>query len=153
MPGTNPAIPVFGFATAIPTDTTQQYSQGTLLINSDPRAGTPFGWLCTAAGKPGTWIPLMATDQSSFTNLTAAGALSAGTTFGKVTNTAAATYTLAPAASYAAGAILTLISIGGAASTFAPATGNAVAGASAITAANTFLRLLSDGSTTWYNVS
>lgn len=153
MPATNPPLPIFGFASAVPAST-EQYSAGSVLMNSDPRAGASTGWQCTVTGRPGTWVSLGVASQNAFTPVTAASSFAAGTNLLRVTNTAAATYTLAPAASFAAGFAITIVNTGGGASTFAAGTGNTIGGGSvAITAANTFLRLMSDGGTNWYNVS
>ncbi|MFI6499566.1 right-handed parallel beta-helix repeat-containing protein [Nonomuraea typhae] len=34
------------------------WEKGMIVQNRAPAAGQPFGWVCTAAGKPGTWLPL-----------------------------------------------------------------------------------------------
>ena len=31
------------------------YVQGDTMLNSSPDAGGPMGWMCVAAGSPGTW--------------------------------------------------------------------------------------------------
>lgn len=36
------------------------YMLGDMVINAAPTAGSPFGWHCTAAGWPGTWVPVNA---------------------------------------------------------------------------------------------
>ena len=41
--------------TAAPTATTEgTYAKGDIIINSAPSASA-IGWICTAAGKPGSW--------------------------------------------------------------------------------------------------
>jgi len=31
---------------------------GDIAYNSAPTIGQPIGWMCTASGPPGTWVPL-----------------------------------------------------------------------------------------------
>lgn len=33
------------------------YEKGALVFNTDPATSTPLGWVCQAAGSPGTWAP------------------------------------------------------------------------------------------------
>lgn len=40
-----------------PTGTTL-YGAGAQVLNAAPAVGAPAGWVCTAAGRPGTWTPL-----------------------------------------------------------------------------------------------
>ena len=42
-------------ATAAPT--TGTWKRGDIVYNSTPSAGGVFGWVCIAAGTPGTWVP------------------------------------------------------------------------------------------------
>lgn len=42
--------------TAAPT--TGTYRQGDRVDNATPSAGSPIGWVCVAAGTPGTWAPI-----------------------------------------------------------------------------------------------
>jgi hypothetical protein len=41
--------------TASPTSTTMMYALGDIVYNANPTAGGSIGWVCTAAGSPGTW--------------------------------------------------------------------------------------------------
>lgn len=41
--------------TAPPTLGTFTWSAGDFVVNSEPSAGEPYGWLCTVGGSPGTW--------------------------------------------------------------------------------------------------
>jgi hypothetical protein len=38
--------------------TTGAHGQGEIIFNRAPASGQPMGWVCTAAGTPGTWLPL-----------------------------------------------------------------------------------------------
>jgi hypothetical protein len=38
--------------------TTGQHAQGDFVRNSAPTAGGVYGWVCVAAGTPGTWKPV-----------------------------------------------------------------------------------------------
>jgi hypothetical protein len=44
----------FGADTAAPTAGT--WRKGDRVLNSEPAVGSPKGWICTAAGTPGTWV-------------------------------------------------------------------------------------------------
>lgn len=44
------------FGTAAPT--TGAHGQGEIVFNRSPASGRPMGWICSAAGTPGTWLPL-----------------------------------------------------------------------------------------------
>lgn len=70
--GTNPTIlgkiqrtggsfpMVIGKSNVAPTDFT--FAQGDMVFNSGATAGGKAGWICTAAGTPGTWKPFGAID-------------------------------------------------------------------------------------------
>jgi len=53
-----PIVNVNGFATSVPTDTTQFHQKGEVILNSEPSVNEPFGWVCVADGRPGTWQAL-----------------------------------------------------------------------------------------------
>ncbi len=45
----------------IAAPTTGTFNQGDFVRNKTPSGATPtFGWICTAAGTPGTWVALVA---------------------------------------------------------------------------------------------
>jgi len=46
--------------------TTNTYTKGEVMVNSDPDTGEPFGWACTVAGSPGTWLPFGTIDASTY---------------------------------------------------------------------------------------
>lgn len=48
---------------------------GAIVINNTPSATAPIGWICTVAGKPGTWLPLAAPTQMTLVAITADGAV------------------------------------------------------------------------------
>lgn len=51
---TTPTGATWGFGTAAPT--TGTYKRGSIVYNTAPSAnGNNVGWICTAAGTPGTW--------------------------------------------------------------------------------------------------
>lgn len=43
------------FGTTPGSNTNGDYAVGDVIINSNPSAGQPFGWVCVTAGTPGTW--------------------------------------------------------------------------------------------------
>jgi len=149
---TNPAFSsIFNYASTYPTSGT--WAQGALIINNQPYAGQPLGWICVAGGSTGgTWAALPAAAALTVGNVTAAGVLSSGLVFATISNTAAATYTLAPAASYAPGALIQFLNTGGGASTIVASSTNTLVGAAAITLSTGVLNFRSDGNTTWYKV-
>ncbi|RPJ39225.1 MAG: hypothetical protein EHM35_02850, partial [Planctomycetaceae bacterium] len=70
--------PIRWYATAAPA--TLAHTIGEECINSDPDAGEPSKWLCTAAGTPGTWLPtnpIQSANAYTTTNVTATRALDA----------------------------------------------------------------------------
>ena len=44
-----------GWGTSYPT--TGTWAAGSIVINTSPSVGSPAGWICTSAGKPGVWHP------------------------------------------------------------------------------------------------
>jgi hypothetical protein len=50
-------------ATAVPT--AQQYYAGDRIVHPSPVFGNPVGWICTASGAPGTWLPIGAIKSPS----------------------------------------------------------------------------------------
>lgn len=49
-------LPIFGYATAAPTDTREYHQAGEFIFNSAPTIGSSIqGWVCTTSGYPGTW--------------------------------------------------------------------------------------------------
>lgn len=51
-----PAGQFMDFATASPTTGSGWYAVGAVVKNLTPAVGQPKGWVCTAAGQPGTWV-------------------------------------------------------------------------------------------------
>lgn len=151
---TNPPLPAINYASAPPTD--GYWAQGQVIINNQPAAGAAIGWVCTTAGTPGTWVALgFATPTTLTTVSTASSTLASGSRYNLLTATAASSYTLPAAGSQAAGTVLTVINVGGASAvTLAAPSGNTIVGGPVVTTvANARLSVLSDGNTTWYNLT
>lgn len=56
-PGAGAGIAVAGGGGA-PADCNPPWTVGSIVWNASPGKGLPIGWVCTAAGAPGTWMPL-----------------------------------------------------------------------------------------------
>lgn len=46
------------YGSAAPTNVTFGWERGSVVLNSVPTVGQPKGWICTTAGKPGTWTSM-----------------------------------------------------------------------------------------------
>lgn len=143
------AIPVFGFADAIPV--TGTWEAGTVLLRTTPGYGNEIGWRCVTSGTPGTWA-VIGIHRPLFYTLAAFAALSVGAGFVYFTSNAAGTITLAPAASHAAGHRVTVQVSSANATTFAAAGSDSIKGAAAITTAASPLSFETNGVDTWYRV-
>ncbi len=55
--------------TAAPTATDEAFAVGDLVINSAPSNTSPFGWVCTVAGSPGTWVAINRLADTSYTTI------------------------------------------------------------------------------------
>lgn len=135
--------------TAAPT--TGTWNKADMVINQSPAAGQPWGWVCTVAGTPGTWVPLTQIQGTSGA-IAAISAIPATARFATLTSNAAGTYTLAAAAAFGSG-LAQFIVTNNNATTFAAASGNQVVGTAAVTAANAPASFYSDGVTSWYRLN
>src|SRR4051812_42270807 len=143
-------IPVFGYASAVPTDASQAYQAGTILFNNAPAVGQPLGWLCLLDGKPGTWVALSALGGLTPTTLTAAAAIPSGVGNLFINGASGGTYTLAAALAQASGFHMRIKNIAANSVTLVPATGEAYVDAAAITLAQNGVVLLgTNGKTKW----
>jgi len=76
--------------TAAPTSGT--YQQGDFVRNSAPSGSTPtFGWVCTAAGTPGTWVAVSGGALGMSNPMTTAGDIIVGGAAGAPTRLAIGT--------------------------------------------------------------
>lgn len=50
-----------------------QFQLGDFVYNENAAAGRPLGWICTAAGTPGTWRPIVPINDDTVTTISAAG--------------------------------------------------------------------------------
>lgn len=130
--------------TAAPT--TGTWNKADMVINQSPTAGQPWGWVCTVAGTPGTWVPLMQV-QGTATAIATISTIPSTARFATLTSNAAGTYTLSPSASYAPGSLIQFIVTNNVATTFAAAAGNQIVGTAAVTAANAPVSFVMDGVT------
>ena len=145
-------MPQVGYATAVPTLTTQFYSAGDMLINSAPGLGQPYGWVCIVSGYPGTWgIIGVSPAGNALTSTLALGAYPNGNRLILANPGAATSNTLPVAASHAATFATTIKNISANSLTLTPATGETYQDAAAITLAqNAAITLLAGGTTIWY---
>lgn len=145
-------IPNFGYGTAAPTDTSIYAVAGSIVFNSAPSSGQPLGWVCTVAGRPGTWIPMVNATGGVATYTAAPTTITAGTALAILTGNTAATITMPKGNSYGAGFRLSAIVTNNVATTFAAASGDGIVGTAAVTAANAPVTFQYDGGTNWYRV-
>jgi hypothetical protein len=66
----NAVVPVFGFRASVPTETNIYHQAGEFIVNEAPGVGEAFGWVCTVAGRPGTWVAIAALPQAVLYNTT-----------------------------------------------------------------------------------
>lgn len=150
MSVTSNPIPIFGWATAAPTDTNTYHQVGSLYLNSAPTAGGAFGWVCETAGRPGTFRTVGVVAEKRAVTLTAAAALTNGAGLQLITLAAGSTMTLAQAASHAAGFTQVIKNLANNSVTIATAAGATYHDAAAITLAqNASVTIVGDGSQ-WY---
>ena len=145
-------IPVFGWANAAPTATTEYHQAGEILLNPSPFKGEAVGYVCEAAGFPGTWRAFGYIDGGSATLMTAAAqVLPYGNSLVLISLASGAnTLTLAPAGSHAAGFKQVIKNLDGDAITVVSAAGATYNDAAAITLAeDASVTIIGDG-TTWY---
>ena len=140
------ALPIFGFGTAAPTSTTQYNEVGSYIRNSTPAANGVIGWVCTAAGYPGTWVAEGITSPTGLATVTAAAALAATSKYHVITG--AGPYTLASAAAVSIGSEAVIIS-NNVLVTLTAAANQTFIGNSTV-AANTAIRVVSNGTNTWF---
>ena len=145
----NPAIPVFGWATAAPTDTTVYYEAGSVVRNPAPTVGATEGWVCTVAGRPGTWVAIGTVDGGVFQSLTAAATLTTGKKVYVISG--AGNYTLYAASSIAAGSEIVIVATSGISVTAVAGAANTLTGVA--TALSASARFASDGGNYWFRVS
>lgn len=138
-------LPVFGYGTAAPTETDKLYQVGTVILNIAPSASGIFGWICSAEGRPGTWLAIDAL-QRSLATITAAGTLTAANRYHVVSG--AGNQTLASAAAVPAGTEHVIVS-NNVLITLVAAASQTLIGNSTV-AANTAIRIVSNGSNTWF---
>lgn len=141
-------LPVIGFATAAPTDTTVYWEAGTFLRNSAPTQGGALGWVCTASGFPGTWKVAGFVDNGSISTVTAAAALTAGSSLYNLTG--AGQMTLFSAASLASGAKISIVA-NGVTNTLNPAASQTLIGGT--TLASVGSTWMSNGANTFYRIA
>jgi hypothetical protein len=137
--------------TAAPTDVTQFYQLGDMVINVAPVSGQPFGWKCVVAGYPGTWLPIVLESQQSLTYTATTGTLANGYRVILLNAASGPTLSLPNAASHAATWELTIKNIANNSATITAVAANNYIDAAAITLAqNAVVTLISNGGTTWY---
>lgn len=145
------------WAASYPTDTSQYYEAGNIVINNAPSAGQPYGWVCVTAGYAGTWYPIVLTPQNALVSTLTGGTYGNGNRVILASiSTAGGTNMLPQAAKHAAGFVLTIINNAATALslTLTPATGESYAAATNITLAQYgVVNLLSNGSTVWYKAA
>lgn len=145
--------PIIEFGTNVPTSTDIYYQKGTIVMNPEPAKGQIAGWLCTVAGRPGTWVPFVWANQGGGATVTAAAVLPSGNSYILVNITAGGTCSLPVAADHSVGHILRVKNIDDTALTLATNAAGQYQDAAAITLAqNASVTLLCDGVDTWHKI-
>ncbi len=143
-----------GNGTAAPTDTTQYYSVGDIVLNNTPSQGAPIGWQNSVAGYPGTWVALSPIGSASELTTTATSGTLAATQAMILLNPATTgTYSLPNVTAYAAGAGLFLKNIASGSVTLTPLAANGYDAAAITLTQNQAVTLRSGGTTNWYKQS
>ncbi len=149
------AIMQIGNGTAAPTDTTQYYEVGDIVLNNTPSVGSPTGWQCTVAGFPGTWVQIGVVGAGAELTTTAtSGTLSGAYSMILLNPASTGTYSLPNVTGYGAGSGLFLKNIASGSVTLTPLAANSYIDAAAITLAQYgAITLRSGGTTFWYKQS
>lgn len=146
------------YGTAAPTDTTQSWALGDIVLNSAPTAiGQPYGWVCIAAGYPGTWAVIQLEYLAPVaTSTITTGQLPNGNRVLLLNPGSAVSMTLPSSAAHAAGALMTIKNISANTVTLVAATGQNYEGAINITLAqNAIANIVRDttGTTQWWKAA
>ena len=145
-----------GYGTAAPTDTTQYWSVGDIIINNGPTTSTGYvyGFRCVASGYPGTWVNMFNEPMNVATTTATTGTFTGGVRL-QLLNAAAGTYALPLVSLYPACSTLTVINTANVNATLTPQAANNYNAAAAITLTqHQKVTLISYGSgTTWYGQS
>jgi hypothetical protein len=137
---------------------TNYWQTGDIVINNNSAANllggqNVYGWVCTAAGNPGTWVPMFLEGTQSQTTTATSGTLSNGYRYILLNPATTGTYTLPSASGNADGTAVTIKNIASGSTTLAPSAANNYADAAAITLAQyAVVTLMSKNGTTWYKV-
>ena len=142
------------YGTAAPTDTSQYYSVGDIVINNGPTTSTAYvyGWRCVASGYPGTWVNMFNEPMNVATTTATTGTFAGGTRL-QLLNAAAGTYSLPLVSLYPPCATLTVKNIANVNATLTPQAANGYVDAAAITLTQyQQVTLISYGNTNWYKM-
>ena len=142
-------LPIIHLGDAAPTDTSNYWQAGTVVLNGSPAAGAALGWICVTAGYPGTWKAIGVINKQGIATITAAAVLTIGSGL-QLYNGAAGTCTLAAAASHAAGFEMTVKNIAAVNLTLATVAGATYEDAAAITLTQWQVVTLVGNGSTWY---
>ncbi len=140
-----------GNGTAAPTDTTQYYTVGDIVLNNAPSQGAPTGWQCSASGYPGTWTALgVIGGGSSLVTTATSGTLSTLYSSVLLNPASTGTYSLPNVTAYAAGSQLFIKNIASGSTTLTPLAANGYDAAAITLAQYAVITLESFGTTNWY---
>lgn len=151
-------MPQLGYAAAVPSDTTQYYNLGDIFLNNAPTAvGQAYGWVCIAAGYPGTWaiISLEYLTPVATSTITT-GQLPNGNRVLLLNPGSAVSMTLPSSAAHAAGSMMTIKNVSANTTTLVAATGQNYEGAISITLAqNGVVNIVRDttATTQWWKAA
>jgi len=116
--------------------TTGTWGLGDLRWNDAPSSGEPLGWLCIAAGTPGTWVPVAQAQTATATAISAAGTISPADSVVDVA-TGGFNITLAAPTTAQIGAVTCIVNDSAGAVTLTPVAGVTLYAGSAVLATNT----------------
>lgn len=139
------------------------WQTGDLVINNSPATGSTtnpllagqniWGWVCTAAGYPGTWSALTLAPTTSLTTTATSGTLSNGYRVILLNPATTGTYSLPSASANAAASFVTIKNIASGSTTLTPLASNGYDAAAITLAQNAIINLVSVGGTTWYKAA
>lgn len=132
--------------------TTGTWQVGDIVTNDTPAAGEPTFWVCTAAGTPGTWVPVGFIPASSVSTVAAAAAVTPADSLVNI-DTGAFNLTLTAPTSVQVGSTISICNDSAGAVTLIPGTGVTIFAGSTTLAANTQAQLRATSVNFYYRIA